>query len=245
MEPLYRDGLFYDAMNAEVTRDLDFYLEEAALAGSPILELACGTGRLAIPIAAAGLDIVGVDLSESMLARARQKNAQLQLHQADCKTLDLERKFKLVILAFNSLLLFHTRAELEAVLGTVKRHLAPGGMFILDIFNPNLRLLTRGPQDLRLAFEFQDPRGSGPVQVMETSRYDAQTQINHISWSFCLNGQPEPVQETLQMRCYFPQEIDALLHYNGFLIQNKYGDFQRTSFSADAPAQIFRCTPSS
>jgi len=238
-EPFYRDGVVYDAMNKGVTGDLEFYVEEARRAGSPILELACGTGRLAIPIANAGLEIVGVDLSESMLARAREKSDLPQWIQADCKSLDLKRKFRLIMLPFNSLLLFHTRPDFEAICATVKRHLEPGGMFLLDIFNPNLRLLTRGPDDRRVGFEFEDPRGAGPVRVEEVSRYDAQTQINHIDWTFCLGARREPAE--LQMRCYFPQEIDALLHYNGLQIVDKYGDFQRNPFENNARTQVFRC----
>lgn len=241
MEPLYRDGAFYDAMNEDVSGDVDFYVEEARRAGSPILELACGTGRLAIPIANAGLEIVGVDLSETMLKRARDKSQQVEWIQADCKELELDRKFELVVLAFNSLLLFHTRADFEAVCASVKRHLVPDGLFILDIFNPDLALLTRGPEDLRVAFEFEAPRGGGPVSVEEVNHYDAETQINHISWSFCLSDQEKRIEETLRMRCYFPQEIDALLHYNGFTIVQKYGDFQRKPFEGNDKTQVFLC----
>ena len=240
-EPFYRDGVVYDAMNKRVTGDLDFYVEEARRAGSPILELACGTGRLSIPIANAGLEIVGVDLSESMLARAREKSDRVEWIQGDCRTLDLKRQFRLVMLPFNSLLLFHSRADFEAVCATVKRHLAPGGIFVFDIFNPNLELLNRGPEDHRIGFTFEDPRGAGPVRVEEVSRYDQQSQINHISWTFCLGDRRQPAE--LQMRCYFPKEMDALLHYNGFHVVDKYGDFQRNPFESSARSQIFRSIP--
>lgn len=239
-EPLYRDGAFYDAMNEERSGDVDFYVEEALRSGSPVLELACGTGRLAIPMAEAGLDIVGVDLSESMLARARHKSDRVEWIQADCKGLDLDRKFGLVLLAFNSLLLFHTRADFEAVCATVTRHLAPCGLFLLDIFNPNLGMLHRGSQERSIAFEFQGPRGGGMVTVEECKRYDPQTQINHVHWTFVQAGLTL-AEEHLPMRCYYPQEIDALLHYNGFQILHKYGDFSRKPFEGSDGAQIFVC----
>src|SRR5215510_10419264 len=71
--PLYRDGRQYDALNSFLVADIPFFVEEAKRAAGPVLELACGTGRLAIPIVQSGVEIVGLDLSPSMLAHARTK----------------------------------------------------------------------------------------------------------------------------------------------------------------------------
>ena len=74
--PLYREGRHYDLLNADVVADIPFYLEEARRAGGPVLELACGTGRLTIPIAQTGVEVVGLDQSASMLAHLRTKARQ-------------------------------------------------------------------------------------------------------------------------------------------------------------------------
>src|SRR5258705_8241998 len=109
--PLYRDGRHYDALNSFLVADIPFYVEEARKAGTPALELGCGTGRLTIPIAQSGVEIVGLDLSPSMLAHARTKAeaARLAINfvEGDCRLFDLGRKFALIYMAFNSMQHLH------------------------------------------------------------------------------------------------------------------------------------------
>lgn len=117
--------------------DLDLHLALAAAAAGNILELAVGTGRLAVPLAAAGHAVTGVDHDPHMLARARAKSAELELVEADIGDVRLGRRFGLVILALNSLLLLDGRAAQLAALETIAVHLAPGGRAVLDVWLPS------------------------------------------------------------------------------------------------------------
>jgi len=129
--PLYRDGRVYDAMNRAMTSDLAFYLSEAKAAKGSILELACGTGRLTIPIAQGGVEIVGLDSSPSMLSHARAKaeaaNVRVEWVEADCRNFELGRKFALIFLPFNSMQHLHEHSSLEALFRCVRTHLAEKG----------------------------------------------------------------------------------------------------------------------
>ncbi len=131
---VYWDGFHYDLHTDVLPGDLPFYLSEAKKAGGPALELACGTGRLTIPLAKAGIDITGLDVAGPMLERARSKAAaegvKVRFVRADARKIRLNGKFKLIFIAFNSMQHLHDRVSLELFFSGVKKHLAPGGRFI-------------------------------------------------------------------------------------------------------------------
>ncbi len=228
-EPLYRNGGIYDALHQDFTEDVEFYLEEARRAEGPVLELACGTGRLTIPIARAGVEIVGLDRSQGMLAQARQKAPELTWISGDARVFDLGRRFGLVFMAFNSMQHLHDYRDVLKLLARVRAHLRPGGHFLFDLFNPNVAMLARDPAQIRPVFP------GAEFQVLESSRYDDATQCVHTTWRF-----PERVEE-LVLRCFFPQEIAGLLEWAGLEVIAKYGDFKRTPFVTGAPKQVFLC----
>ena len=131
---LYRDGRHYDELVRSLPLgDVPFYVGEAKRADGPVLELACGTGRVTIPVAQSGVEIVGLDQSASMLATARAKAAEAGVKiawvEADCRTFALSRKFALIFMAFNSMQHLHDHASLAALFAHVRGHLAPGGRF--------------------------------------------------------------------------------------------------------------------
>ncbi|MFO8036659.1 MAG: class I SAM-dependent methyltransferase [Anaerolineales bacterium] len=130
--------------------DIDFYLEVARELGGPVLELGCGTGRICMPIARAGVDIVGLDLSEHMLDTCRGKLSKephagqdrVRLIRDDMQDFNLDQDFSLVITPFRSFQHLLTVEDQLACLDSVRRHLAEGGTSILDIFNPAIDRLT-------------------------------------------------------------------------------------------------------
>jgi SAM-dependent methyltransferase len=131
----------YDPWSRSVVEDVPFYLEEARRSGGPVLELGVGTGRIAVPVAAAGIDVVGVDLSAGMLAVAREQaelaGATIDLRQGDMRDPPVEAEFPLVLIPFRSLLHMETDADRRSVLAAVTRLLAPGGRLIFDVFAPD------------------------------------------------------------------------------------------------------------
>jgi SAM-dependent methyltransferase len=247
--PVYRDGRHYDAMNSDVVADIPFYVEEARRAAGPVLELACGTGRLAIPIAQSGVEIVGLDLSPSMLSYARPKAQQagvgISFVEGDCRNFELGRKFALIFMAFNSMQLLHDHASLATLFASVRMHLAEGGRFIFDVFNPKMALLARTGDERTFEREYKDPEGKGTITLEHTMNYDDASQVNRIQWYFSrrgANGEERDFRvEDLHMRCLFPQELDLLVRSQGFEIVEKFGNFERKPFASGEQKQVVVC----
>jgi SAM-dependent methyltransferase len=130
----------YDPWSVSVTEDVPFYVAEAERSGGPVLELGVGTGRIAVPIALAGIPVVGVDLSEGMLAVARERAAaagvEVDLRHGDMRDPPVEGRFPLVLCPFRSLLHMETADDRRAALRAVARHLEPAGRFVFDVFAP-------------------------------------------------------------------------------------------------------------
>ena len=249
--PLYRDGRHYDTLNSFLVADIPFYEEETRKAGGHVLELACGTGRLTIPIAQSGVEIVGLDLSASMLAHARTKakavGVEIEFVEGDCRSFDLGRKFSLIFMAFNSMQHLHDHASLSALFANVRKHLAEGGRFVFDVFNPKVVILARPSGERRLEREYQDPDGKGTMAFEHSLTYDDATQVSHIHCYFVRRGangeEVEVREEQLHLRSFFPQELDLLVRSQGFEIVEKFGNFERKAFGSGDPKQVVVCRP--
>ena len=148
-----RIARLYDPWSLSVTEDVSFYVERARRSGGPVVELGVGTGRIAIPIAAEGIRVIGVDLSEGMLEVAREQaelsgiavgpGAELDLRYGDFRDPPVEETVPLVTIPFRSLLHMQTDEDRRAVLRSVRRMLKPGGTFIFDVFCPGPRTSRR------------------------------------------------------------------------------------------------------
>ncbi len=238
---LVHDGLLYDGVN-NFLGDLPFYAKWCGEARGDVLELCCGTGRLTIPLRQSGIRITGLDFTPSMLDRARQKagNAgiDLGLLEGDMRSFELNRRFRLIFIPFNSIQNTYSLSDLERIFSRVRRHLAPGGRFILDIFNPDFHMMLRREKSpvVSSRFTLEDGRR---VVIMERCAYDPATQVNRVQWLFRIDE--EERMQQLDMRCFFPEEMNALLHYNGFRIVHKFGNYDETPFSSSSPKQLFVC----
>ncbi|MFC1586690.1 class I SAM-dependent DNA methyltransferase [Planctomycetota bacterium] len=233
------DGRHYDLQNSNLTEDISFYSRQSKKYNGSVLELACGTGRITIPLAKNGIQITGLDVSASMLAHAEKKaageNVQVEWIKADCRDFSLKKKFNLIFFPFNSIAHLHDLESIIACFSCIKNHLADQGRFIVDFFNPCLEYFTRDASK-RHVNEYPDPDGNGTIVISENNIYDSATQINHIKWYFKL-GNKEFVKD-LNMRIYYPQELDALHYLNGFTIENKYGNYDETLFTSKSPKQL-------
>ena len=245
----YSDAQRYDLVMGAYASGavLDFYRQQVARYGEPVLELACGSGRLTIPLARDGVTITGMDISEEMLhlakVKASQSGVNIPFIQGDMRSFDLGEKFKFIFIPAQSLSHLHTRAELEDCFSCVRRHLAEEGRLLIELFNSSVSLLAREPDRRYAVDQYEDPRGGFQVFVTEEVRYDAASQVNHIKWFFREEGSKEETVLSFEMRQFFPQEIDALLWYNGFLIEHKYGSFDEGEFSSESPKQLIICHP--
>lgn len=117
-------------------------------------------------------------------------------------------------------------------------HLRNEGRFVIDMFNPCLDILTRNPSKHYPVTEYPDPDGKGNVVITENNIYDAPTQINRIKWYYKIGSQAEEVVEEMNMRIFYPQELDALLYYNGFIIEEKFGDYNMDTFMSSSKKQL-------
>jgi len=236
------DADLYDGFNHS-DDDLPFYLGCARAAHGPVLELCCGSGRLTIPLAQAGIDITGLDFTRSMLDRARQKARMsglgIRLVRGDMRRTSLGRRFKLVFIPYNSIQNTYSIADVERVLANVRRHLAPGGRFVFDIFHPSLSYIVKAASRVqRGKIRFRLPDGRRVI-IDEHYRYDAARQTGRVTWVHHVGG--KTFASRLDMRCFYPLEMDALLKYNGFVILKKYGSFKKEPFRSESLKQIHIC----
>ena len=219
------------------------WLVERLLERNSVMELACGTGRIAIPLAQRGLSVTGIDYSKPMLDHAREKareaHVDIELALCDFRDFDLAMKFGSILLLANALCHVHERADFEAMIQCVRRHLAPDGVFVLNIYVPGLDFLNRDPE-LRYPFSAYTDRETGErVEVTQTYRYETNTQIARI---VNYKGITDEIVGDLNLRMYFPQELDALLEYNGMTIDEKFGGWNRAPFDASSEDQLYFCS---
>ena len=240
---LIYDAHIYDGMNTNLA-DLQFYKSWLPKnKNARILELCCGTGRLTLPIAKDGYDISGVDYTSTMLDQARAKASEegleVEFIEADIRNLELNKKYDLIFIPFNSIHHLYTNEDLFKAFKVVKNHLKEDGLFLLDCYNPNIQFIVEGEKEQKeiAAYTTNDGREIWIKQVM---RYENKTQINRIEWHYYINGEFDSIQN-LDMRLFFPQELDAFLEWNGFNVIHKFGDFKEEAFNDESEKQIFVC----
>jgi SAM-dependent methyltransferase len=181
----------YDLDLVEDPGDLDLYLALAARTGGPILELGCGTGRIAVPLAAAGHNVTAVDIDPAMLERARQRSKaagaaardRIDFVEADLLALELPAlgSFRLAVLALNSLFLLATRTAQREAFATMARHLASGGLAVVDIWLPDADDLARFDGRLILEYERIDPSSEALVTKIAAAQHDSASGIVNLT----------------------------------------------------------------
>lgn len=263
----FSDPYRYDIEDSSDT-GVAFYTSLARETGGPVLEIACGTGRASIPIARLGLEVTGLDIVPGMLDRARAKSAGLPARwiEGDARTFDLGERFRLVFLTGNAFQAFLTRTDQEALLERAQAHLHDDGLFAFETRNPRWRgqVSTEGQaaqagqplrppgEGLHTYLETRDQEDAGQsytdqngreVRISRIQDYDHVAQVLH--WTTYRRWQDGDAEQTrvtrIAVRFTFPQELEALLHYNGFTILRRYGDWNLEPLSASSPSIIVVC----
>ena len=242
----FNDPANYDLEEAErAAPRIQFYADLAQESDGLVLEIACGTGLTALPIAARGLPVTGVDLARPMLAYARLKAQQqglsVDLIEADARQFHFDQQFSFIFLTGNAFQAFLQRTDQERLLAAIKRHLAPHGMLAFETRNPSGHDLSDQPEE-ELWFTYQNVQGQS-VKVSGTQRYDPPTQIMHWTTYRRWNDSKENHMTTTRITCRFtyPHELETLLHYNGFQIVNQYGDWDKSGLTAQSEEIISVC----
>jgi SAM-dependent methyltransferase len=237
---------YYDLDLQDDPGDLDLYLAMAARTGGGVLELAVGSGRLAVPLARAGHQVTGVDLDPAMLARARSAwergqrsrasrrsaSGSLELIEADLVTLDLRERFGLAFIALNSLFQVGPAERQRAAIATLARHLRPGGVAVVDVELPDAAELASWDGRLVLDWIREDPEAPGTT-VMRTSsaRHDAvtaSTTLSVIYDSTDAAGVVRRVSRTDQLHLIAVSQLKAAAAAAGLEIEQLAGDHQVT-----------------
>ncbi|MGZ4335826.1 MAG: class I SAM-dependent methyltransferase [Gaiellaceae bacterium] len=208
----------YDPWSASVVEDVAFYLEEARRSGGPVVELGVGTGRIAVPLGADGIRVIGVDSSRAMLEvcarRAELAGVALDLRVGDLREPPVTERVPLVICPFRSLLHMHTDEDRLGVLGAAYDLLLPGGRFVFDVFTPDAddiaqtqgRWLEREPG------------------IFEHAVWDESAR------TLTLTVRGDQRETTMALAWLSPDEWRGLLERAGFEIEACYGWFDRTPY---------------
>ncbi len=239
-EPYARPDL-YDLLYEGFDEDLAFYRDLAVASGGPVLDLACGTGRVLLPLLEAGIETVGVDLSGPMLARlqekARARGFDPALQRAGMDAFDLGRRFRAVVIPFNA---FAHSLTADEQVGTLRRchaHLEPGGVLALDIVSPQPERLAAPGRRRALEREVAHPDSGLTIRLWNAQRLDLVTQIQHSRYELeeaVAGGAPRLHAFEMRQRWVTPVEMDLLLRLAGFGRRALWGDFERGPVSPHA-----------
>jgi SAM-dependent methyltransferase len=243
----YEDPAYYAATYARRIQDVAYYVSLAQQTRGPVLEYGIGNGRIAIPIAKHGLEVVGVDHSAPMLRDLRRRLAReprevqgrVRAVRGDMRTVRLGRTFPLVLSTFNTALHLYTRLDVERFLARAREHLAPRGKLVIDLSMPAPGDLARPADRPYHAPRFRHPT-KGIVKNREYFAYDSARQVLFVSMEFEPLNEPSGGWTTpLAHRQFFPQEWEMLLHYNGFAVERVEGDFCGGPLTNDSDVMVW------
>ncbi|HEY46831.1 MAG: hypothetical protein AMJ88_01520 [Anaerolineae bacterium SM23_ 63] len=231
--------------------DISFYVEAAEESGGPVLELGCGTGRVLIPVARSGIQIVGIDLSHHMLKVCRERlqeeseevRSRAQIFEADMRDINLDQTFSLITTPFRSFQHLINVEDQISCLECVNRHLAEGGRLILDIFNPSLESLTRDNLGKEFgeepSFDMSDGRQVERGHIVAARDLFHQViqaeLIYHVTYP---DGREERLVHAFPMRYLFRYEAQHLLERCGFDVVDVFADFDKSPYGSKYPGEL-------
>jgi cyclopropane fatty-acyl-phospholipid synthase-like methyltransferase len=238
---------FYDVEHAHFDEDLSLYANFAQLCGSPLLELASGSGRLLVPLAREGYELTGVDSSASMLKLAQEAlekagvAVQCKLVQQHISRLHLGQKFRLAFIALGSFGHVCTRQEQRQTLATVRDHLVTDGRFILDISNADARYMEHLSGQMLHQGTWQREDGTMLSHVVSPAS-SLTKHLLELTHFYEEHRQGEAVRRTVittHLYLFERNEVELLLEEAGFGITDVYGDYELGPFEHDSPRMIF------
>lgn len=216
--------------------DIDFYHGLCRASGGPILEIGVGTGRIALPLAKEGMEIVGIDLFEPMLKVAQERalevaplDGSLKLIQADMRNFDLKRQFPVVTIPARTLLLATTEEEQIDTLCRAAQHLEPEGTMAFNLFYPDPEMLADDPDEEFLLEVVEKPDG-GRYVLTAKNHFDLDAQLNHgtqIAEELDPKGEVLRRQELdVVVRYLYPEQIITMCERVGLNVIQMWGDFE-------------------
>ena len=238
---IYSNPQLYDSIHANYKWDYTLIEKFAKKYKGPVLELASGTGRLATPILKLGLDYTGLELSKVFLNEAKKKfKSDANFILGDMRNFHLSATFNFIFIGFNSFLHNLTIEHAKSCLKSILNHLDPEGKFLLSIFVPDPAFLYRDKNKLYPATDFFQFENS-QCRILETNDYDPETQINKLNWYVEKNGKMDSKKYNYSLRMFYPHEMDILFQEEGFVIEDKFGDYDLSPLGYERDMQIYLC----
>lgn len=250
--------LRYEALHAGRTADVAFYVDEARRSGGPVVEAGCGTGRVALAVARAGVEVVGFDADPGRAALAERRRRALAPDArrraaflvADMRGWSLARRFARVLVPFRGLQCLPGVADQLAALAAARAALAPDGRLVFDIFEPDPELLAdavEGPTPLEpTGREVAEPDGSRVVEAF-SRRYDPVEQRMHQTFVYeridAAGRVVAHAYEPLAIRVFFRFEIEHLLARAGYVVEALYGGWSREAYAAPGEDLVWVAAP--
>jgi SAM-dependent methyltransferase len=242
----------YDYVTQHVDRpDVAFYVDLADEVGGPILEVGCGTGRVLLPTARRGHAITGLDDSARMLAVLRGRleeepadvRGRVTVVEGDMRDFEAGGPFALVTLPFRPFQHLTATEDQLACLAAVRRHLAPGALLALDVFDPDLEMLVQETPTPEFGQEppFHMPDGRRVIRKHRVRERDLRGQVSRCEISYYVgheNGNVDKHVHRFPMRHVFRWELEHLLERSGFGVERVYGDFQRAPYGEGQGGEI-------
>jgi SAM-dependent methyltransferase len=215
-------------------------------AQGPVLDVACGTGRILLPCLEASVDIEGVDYHAPMLATLRAKGAALGLsprvHQADMSSFSLSRRFALVMIPFNSFIHNLTQEAQISCLRCCREHLVERGELVFDTFFPSWEIIGSAPQTRVLEGEWRHPQNGRVLRMYDTRTFDRVEQVQHSLNEVEMlldDGSVEIIHRSeIRGRYIYKQEMALLLRAAGFARWEIYGGFDCTPLEREDQAMV-------
>ncbi|MBA2276188.1 MAG: class I SAM-dependent methyltransferase [Chloroflexia bacterium] len=249
---MHENAWLYELENRGFDVDLPFWVSLLDdYQPTCVLDIACGTGRITFPLLTSGraqdqsFQIVGLDNSPWMLELARERAELLSerdmnaVHfvEGDMRDFDLNQTFDLIVVGFNSLAYIYTLDDHRDCLRSIRRHLAPGGHFAIDLIVPQLSYLAEAQTSvpvMRLELDVTAPeQGVKRLLRFATERFDPISQTDDTTYFYEIyytDGRQERFTDDLAWHMYFPRELTMLLEDAGFRTVERYGSYQKTSF---------------
>ena len=218
--------------------DVPFWLSLAQREGGPVVEWGAGTGRIAIPLAAEGLDVTAVEVSEKMIEKGQSKSRSVEWVCGDMRSAKLCKRYRLAVGAFNSFLCLTSLEDALAFLRNAREHLEPGGLLGIEVSAFLPEELAEDPGGPELHHDFTRKLPDGRLERFSLSHYDAASQIMQMRLFYELFGENDAMQSNeahdLTIRITNRDELIPMLRLTGFEVEAVYSGFEGEPFTAQS-----------
>ena len=238
--------------------DVPFYLEYAKKLKGPILELSCGTGRVSIPLAKEGHEVVALDLSENMLEHIKAKivclppetKENITVVNGNMKEFSFDKRFSLVIIPLRGIQCLVSESDQRQCLKCIYEHLSDGGKLIIDVFKPGPEFEIKSNPIQKKHWETVDPRTGLNVAKHSCAKIDIKNKLIHLDTTYLLSGnelscashddKKFEIRDSATLKVHFYDELKKLIISEGFRIEEEFGNYDKCSVSKGSEI-IFVC----